>query len=169
MSPRPSPAARHWLLKSEPATFSFDDLLRAPERTTAWSGVRNFQARNLLRDELAPGDWVLVYHSSAEPSGVAGIARVRSTGYPDPSQFEPRDPGHDPKSTRAAPRWFALDVQAVRALPRFVALAELRAEPRLAGMLLLQRGSRLSVQPVRPAEWRVVLALGGLDPRDLGP
>ncbi len=169
MNPRSSRAARYWLLKSEPETFSFDDLLRAPKRTTAWSGVRNFQARNLLRDEMARGDGVLFYHSSAVPSGVAGVARVASAGYPDPTQFDARDPGHDPKSTRASPRWFALDVRAERPLARFVALAELRAEPRLEGMLLLQRGSRLSVQPVRAAEWRVVLALGGLDARDLEP
>jgi predicted RNA-binding protein with PUA-like domain len=152
---------RHWLLKSEPEVFSFDDLWRAAKRTTSWGGVRNYQARNLLRDELARGDLVLFYHSSTEPSGVAGLARVARAGYPDPSQFEPGDPGHDPKSTRAAPRWFAVDVQALARLPRLVPLAELRAEPRLGGMALLQRGSRLSVQPVRPSEWRIVLSLGG--------
>jgi len=156
-------ARRHWLLKSEPGTFSFDDLWRAKGRTTVWSGVRNFQARNLLRDELAAGDGVLFYHSSADPSGVAGLARVVGAGHPDPTQFDPKDPGHEPESTRDAPRWFAVDVQALRKLPRFVALEELRAEPRLAGMVLLRRGSRLSVQPVTSAEWGVVLALGGLE------
>ncbi len=161
-------SARAWLLKSEPEEFGFDDLLAAKKRATVWSGVRNYQARNLLRDELARGDGVLFYHSNAEPSGVAGIARVLRTGFPDPTQFEPTDPAHDPKSTRAAPRWYAVEVQAVCALPRFVSLAELRAEPRLAGMVLLRKGSRLSVQPVSPAEWRVVLALGGLKGRDAG-
>jgi len=156
------PAPRHWLLKSEPDVFSHADLARAPQQRTSWGGVRNYQARNLLRDELAFGDGVLYYHSNAEPSGVAGLARVVRAGYPDPTQFERGDPGHDPKSTPAAPRWFAVDVQAVKRLPRFVSLAELRADARLAGMVLLQRGSRLSVQPVAPAEWRVVLELGGL-------
>jgi predicted RNA-binding protein with PUA-like domain len=152
---------KHWLLKSEPEVFSFDDLWRAPKRTTSWGGVRNYQARNLLRDELAGGDVVLFYHSSTEPSGVAGLARVVRPGYPDPAQFESGDPGHDPKSTRTAPRWYAVDVQALARLPRFVPLAELRAEPRLAGMVLLRRGSRLSVQPVTPAECRIVLSMGG--------
>jgi predicted RNA-binding protein with PUA-like domain len=162
-------SSRRWLLKSEPEEFSFDDLWRSKQRTTVWSGVRNYQARNLLRDELARDDLVLFYHSSSEPSGVAGIARVVSAGTPDPTQFERDDPGYDPASTRAAPRWFAVAVQAVRKLPRFVALQELRAEPRLAGMVLLRRGSRLSVQPVSLSEWRAVLALGGLDERDLAP
>jgi predicted RNA-binding protein with PUA-like domain len=155
---------RHWLLKSEPDAFAFDDLWRAKGRTTSWGGVRNYQARNLLRDEIARGDAVLFYHSSADPSGVAGLARVVRAGYPDPTQFDPRDPAHDPKSTPSAPLWFAIDVQAVRKLPRFLALEELRAEPRLAGMVLLKRGSRLSVQPVSASEWRAVLALAGLPP-----
>ena len=154
-------AARHWLLKSEPEVFSFDDLMRAPQRTTSWGGVRNYQARNLLRDELARGDVVLFYHSSCEPSGVAGVARVVRPGYPDPTQFDPRDPGHDPASERTAPRWFAVDIEARGPLPRFVPLAALRAEARLAGMVLLQRGSRLSVQPVTAAEARIVLSMGG--------
>ncbi len=162
-------AGRHWLLKSEPEVFSFDDLWRAKKRTTAWGGVRNYQARNLLRDELARGDLVLFYHSSAEPSGVAGIARVVRAGYPDPTQFDARDVGHDAASSRAEPRWFAVDVQAVLPLARFVALAELRAERRLADMVLLRRGSRLSVQPVTPDEWRVVLALGAVEDPDLMP
>jgi len=168
-SPGRAPAARRWLLKSEPSVFSYEDLERAPRKTTSWGGVRNYQARNLLRDELAEGDLAFFYHSSSEPSGVAGIARVARAGYPDPTQFDPRDAGHDPKSTRDAPRWFAVDVRALRALPRLVTLAELRAEPRLDGMMLLRRGSRLSVQPVSPAEWRAVLELAGLRERDLEP
>jgi len=154
------PAPRHWLLKSEPEVFSFADLERAPRRTTAWGGVRNYQARNLLRDELAPGDLAFFYHSNAEPSGIAGIARVVRAGYPDPSQFVPEDEYFDPASTPEAPRWFAVDVQAVEPLARFVALDELKAERRLAGMVLLDR-SRLSVQPVTPAQWGLVCALGG--------
>jgi len=154
-------APRHWLLKSEPDVFSYADLERAPRRTTSWGGVRNYQARNLLRDELALGDLVLYYHSNAEPSGVAGLARVVRAGYADPAQFDPADDYFDPASTPAAPRWFAVDVQALEPLARFVALAALRAEPRLADMVLLQR-SRLSVQPVTPSQWEVVLAMGGL-------
>lgn len=154
-------APRHWLLKSEPDVFSYADLERAPRRTTSWGGVRNYQARNLLRDELAPGDLVLFYHSNAEPSGVAGIARVVRAGYPDPTQFDPAEETFDPASSAAEPRWYAVDVVAVEPLARFVALDELKAEPRLAGMVLLQR-SRLSVQPVTPAQWQVVRALGGL-------
>ena len=153
---------RYWLLKSEPEEFSFDDLLAARSRTTTWSGVRNYQARNYLKEELARGDEVLFYHSSAEPSGVAGIARVVREGHPDPSQFERGDPGHDPDSPRDAPRWFAVDIQALEKLPHFVTLPELRADPRLAGMGLLKRGNRLSVQPVTQAHFRVVRALGGL-------
>ena len=160
-------SARHWLLKVEPEVFSFADLWRAKKRTTAWGGVRNYQARNLLRDELAVGDGVLFYHSNAEPSGVAGVARVVRAGYPDPTQFDPRDESFDAKSSPAAPRLFAVDVQAVRALARFVTLAELRAEASLEGMELLRRGSRLSVQPVARTEWRTVLRLGASIGADL--
>lgn len=168
MTPRPSRASavgkarRAWLLKVEPEVFSFDDLLAAAKRTTSWGGVRNYQARNLLRDELAVGDGVLFYQSNADPSGVVGVARVVRAGYPDPTQFDPADEGHDPKSSPDAPRWYAVDVQAVRKLPRLVPLAELRGEAALEGMELLRRGNRLSVQPVRPEEWRRILALGGL-------
>lgn len=158
---------KHWLFKVEPDVLSFDDLLRAKGRRTVWDGVRNYTARNLLRDELARGDLVLYYHSNAEPSGVAGIARVVRAGHPDPTQFDPAHPGHDPASRAEDPRWFAVVVQAVRKLPRFVTLAGMRAEPRLARMALLRRGNRLSVQPVTVAESRVVLELGGLERPEL--
>jgi predicted RNA-binding protein with PUA-like domain len=150
---------RHWLLKTEPAVFSFDDLLRAPKQTTGWGGVRNYQARNLLRDEIKKGDRVLIYHSSAEPPAVAGEAEVVRDGYPDPTQFDPRDDHHDPKSDRAAPRWFQVDVRAVRKLRRPVALAEIRAAPALKKMALVQRGQRLSVQPVSASEYAAILEL----------
>jgi predicted RNA-binding protein with PUA-like domain len=153
---------RCWLLKSEPEVFSFDDLWRAKGRTTFWDGVRNFQARNLLRSELRVGDEVLFYHSSADPSGIAGLARVLRAGRPDPSQFDPRDPHYDPASKPEEPRWFGVEIQATRRLPRFLPLEELRAEPGLRGMVLLARGSRLSVQPVTGPQWRVVLRLAGL-------
>ncbi len=152
-----------WLLKSEPSVFSFDDLMRAPGQTTAWDGVRNYKARNLLRAALAIGDLVLFYHSNAEPPGVAGVAEVASEPRPDPSQFDPKDDHFDPASSREAPRWWLVDVRARAALPRFVSLAELKGDPRLAAMAVCQRGNRLSVQPVTPAEWRVVAELGGLE------
>jgi predicted RNA-binding protein with PUA-like domain len=151
---------RHWLVKSEPEVFSFEDLWRARGRTTRWDGVRNYQARNFLRDELRVGDGVLFYHSSCEPPGVAGLARVARAGYPDPTQFDPRDPHFDPESPREEPRWYAVDVQATRRPAHFVSLEELRAEPGLAGMSLLRRGNRLSVLPVSAAEWKIVLRLG---------
>jgi predicted RNA-binding protein with PUA-like domain len=168
----PGPAAnsarpRHWLLKTEPTSFSFDDLLRAPRRRTSWDGVRNHQARNFLRDAMQPGDLVLVYHSSAEPPGVAGVARVASPARADASQFDPADEHFDPKARRDDPTWYAVEIEALRPAARFVPLDALRRDPRLARMLVLQRGQRLSVQPVQPAEWRVVLELAGLDPDEI--
>lgn len=153
---------RYWLLKSDAESFSFDDLERAPDGRTGWDGVRNYTARNLLRDELKAGDGVLFYHSSAEPSGVAGVARVTRGAHTDPTQFDPADEHFDPKSDRAAPRWVQVEVAAVRKLPRFVPLAELRASKPLAAMALLRPGQRLSVLPLTAAEWREVLRLGGL-------
>jgi len=153
---------RHWLLKTEPAVFSFDDLLSAPGRTTGWNGVRNYQARNFLRDQMKKGDKVLIYHSSTEPPAVVGEAVVVREGHPDPTQFDARDADHyDPESPRESPRWFQVEVKAVRKLPRPVSLEEIRATRALAKMALVQRGQRLSVQPVSPAEFEKILALGG--------
>lgn len=151
---------RYWLLKSEPDVFSFDDLWSAGGRRTLWDGVRNYKARNFLRDDLAKGDGVLYYHSNADPPGVAGVAEVARTGYPDPTQFDPGDDHYDPKADPDDPRWFAVDVRAVRRLA-FVPLADLKANPKLRGMAVCQRGQRLSVQPVTPAEWAEVLRMGG--------
>jgi predicted RNA-binding protein with PUA-like domain len=155
-------ARRYWLLKSEPDTFSFDDLRAAKKRTTQWDGVRNYQARNLLRDELAVGDGVLFYHSNAKPPCVAGVAEVARAGYPDPTQFDPEDDHHDPGSDPEDPRWFAVDVRAVLALPEPVSLDALKGNPKLADMAVSRRGQRLSVQPVSAAEWKQVLRMGGL-------
>jgi len=152
----------HWLIKSEPDEFSFDDLWQAKGRRTMWDGVRNYQARNYLRDGMKVGDQVLYYHSNADPAGVVGVAEVVREAYPDPTQFEPGHPHEDPKSEREAPRWVAVDVRALQRLPRVVTLADLKAEPALAGMAVVQRGSRLSVTPVTAREWAVVLALGGV-------
>jgi predicted RNA-binding protein with PUA-like domain len=152
--------ARHWLMKSEPDVFSIDDLAKAKKQTTGWDGVRNYQARNLLRDEIAVGDGVLYYHSSVAPPAVVGLARVVKAGYPDPTQFDPKSDYYDAGSTPDAPRWFSVDIAFDRKLPRPVTLPELRADPALGGMVLLQRGSRLSVQPVTAAEWKRIVALG---------
>lgn len=162
----PSTERRYWLFKSEPESFSFDDLLRAPRRRATWDGVRNYQARNSLRDAVQVGDGVLFYHSSANPPGVAGMARVVSGASVDPTQFDPSDEHFDPKSERASPRWVQVEIEAASKLPRFVALDDLRSARALAGMLVLQRGQRLSIQPVTAPEWSTVLKLGGLDPAE---
>ena len=151
---------RHWLLKTEPGVFSFDDLLQAPDKTTGWNGIRNYQARNFLRDQMEEGDRVLIYHSSADPPAVAGLAEVVRAGYPDPTQFDPKDDHYDPESTRAAPRWYQVDVKAVRKLSRAVSLEEIRRTKALAKMPLVQRGQRLSVQPVGPEEYALIVRMG---------
>jgi predicted RNA-binding protein with PUA-like domain len=150
-------AKRHWLMKSEPTTFGIDHLAKAG--TTSWEGVRNYTARNFLRDDVQVGDEVLFYHSSAEPTGVAGVAKVVRAAYPDASQFDPKSEYHDPGSKREDPRWFAVDLKFVKKLPRVVTLAELKANPALAKMVVLQRGARHSVQPVTPEEFAAVLAM----------
>ena len=147
-------------MKSEPDVCSIDDVLAAPGKKTPWSGVRNFQARNFMRDQMSVGDGVLFYHSSCEIPGVAGIAEVASPAYPDETQFDRKNEYYDAKSTRAAPRWFNVDVRAVRKT-RLLPLAELRTQKALAGMRLLQPGNRLSITPVSAAEWRTIARLLG--------
>lgn len=147
-----------WLMKSEPEVFSIDDLQRAGR--TPWTGVRNYQARNFMRDQMKVGDLVLFYHSNAEPSGVAGVGRVASAPYADPTQFDRRSEGFAPRATREHPVWILVDVSFVEKFPRLVSLADLRAEPGLAGLMVLQRGSRLSIQPVSPAHAAVILRRG---------
>ena len=148
----------YWLMKTEPDVFSIDDLQRKGKE--GWDGVRNYQARNLLRDELKPGDGVLFYHSSAKPPGVAGLARISQGGHPDPSQFDKRSKYFDAGSKRDDPRWFQVEVEFVEKFEREVALDELKADAALAGMLVTQRGQRLSVQPVDPHHFRRVRSLG---------
>ena len=150
---------RYWLFKSEPDVFSIQDLKKSPKRTTLWEGVRNYQARNLLRDEVRAGDGVLFYHSRVEPMAVAGTAPVVRAGYPDPMQFDPKAKYHDPKSTKENPRWYAVDIRFDREFVRPVTLKEMREMPALARMVLLHR-SRLSIQPVRAAEWKAILKRG---------
>ena len=145
----------HWLMKSEPDEFSIDDLAAAPGRTTPWFGVRNYQARNFMRDAMRVGDRAFFYHSSCPEPGIAGVAEVASAAYPDASQFDPKSEYYDAKSTPAAPRWLNVDMKLVKKT-RFVPLADLRAHRELAGMLVLQRGNRLSITPVTSAEWKFV-------------
>jgi len=153
---------RYWLVKSEPDVFSFADLQAAPKKTTHWDGVRNYQARNTLRDEMKRGDRCFYYHSNAEPSGIAGICEVVREGYPDHTAFDKKDPHYDPKSKPDAPTWYMVDVKAVKAFPRLIALGELREVAALKGMVLLQKGSRLSVQPVTKKEWETICAMAGV-------
>ncbi|MFY9340980.1 MAG: EVE domain-containing protein [Planctomycetota bacterium] len=150
---------RYWLFKSEPTTYGFDQFVK--DRRTTWGGVRNYQARNLLRDEIAVGDGVLFYHSSAEPTAIAGIARVVKAGYPDPTAFEPKSEYYDPDSDPQDPTWFQVDIECVGAMREPVTRERCKQEPALAAMVLLARGSRLSVQPVTADEWRTILKLGG--------
>ena len=152
----------YWLMKSEPDEFSIDDLVRAPKRSTPWFGVRNYQARNYMRDAMRVGDGVLFYHSSCEVPGIAGIARVSSPAHPDETQFDRRSKYFDAKATRENPRWMLVDVELVRKT-RLLALDELRARPELADMVILRRGNRLSVTPVSAAEWKAVTKLLGRD------
>jgi predicted RNA-binding protein with PUA-like domain len=159
---RPGEGARYWLVKSEPDVFSFDDLWASPGRTTSWDGVRNHQARNFMRDGMRLGDGVLFYHSNAEPTAIVGTAEVVREAYPDPTAFDRSSEYFDPKSRRDAPTWVMVDLRAVARLRTPLTLAALRDVPELAGMELLRRGSRLSVQPVTPAEWAAVLRLGGV-------
>ena len=150
----------YWLMKSESDEVSIDDLATAAEQTVPWTGVRNYQARNFMRDDMRVGDLVLFYHSNADPAGVAGIAEVVRAGYPDHTAFDPRDPHYDPKSDPRSPTWMMVDVRALSPFRRLLTLDELRATPGLERMALLQKGSRLSVQPVSGEEWEVVRKLG---------
>jgi predicted RNA-binding protein with PUA-like domain len=149
---------RHWLMKSEPDEFSIDDLVRAPDQSTPWVGVRNYQARNFMRDGMRIGDRAFFYHSSCAEPGIAGIVEISKLAYPDATQFDRKSPYYDAKSTRDAPRWLHVDVKLVRKT-RLVTLPMLRATPGLADMVVLRKGNRLSITPVSPAEWRVVLEL----------
>ena len=160
--PKLPDTGRFWLFKSEPDVYSFDDLLADEGKRTHWDGVRNYQARNLLRDEIKKGDGVLFYHSNAKPLSIAGIAKVVKEGYPDHTAFDPDDEHYDPGSDPDGPRWYMVDIQAVHKFEPPVERDALMGVEALAGMMLLQRGSRLSVQPVKPVEWKAVLKIAGL-------
>src|SRR5438270_4697673 len=152
-------ARKFWLLKTEPESFSFDDLLAAPGRAAGWDGVRNYQARNFLRDQMKKGDGVLIYHSG-DGAAAVGEAEVAREGHPDPTQFDAKHPHYDPDSAPDEPRWYQVEVRGLRALPHPVTLERMKRDPALQGLPLLQRGNRLSVQPVSGEHFRRILKLG---------
>jgi predicted RNA-binding protein with PUA-like domain len=147
----------HWLMKTEPDTFSIDDLKR--KKREAWDGVRNYQARNFMRDDMRVGDGVFFYHSNCAEPGIAGLAEVATDAYPDPSQFDPKSKYFDPGSSRDNPRWMLVDVKFVKKLKRVITLDELKNHKPLADMRLLRKGNRLSVMPVEASEWKYILGL----------
>jgi predicted RNA-binding protein with PUA-like domain len=152
---------RYWLMKSEPNEFSIDDLYLRPHQTEQWDGVRNYQARNMMRDEMKNGDQVFFYHSNCDVPGIVGLMRISREGYPDHFAFDPEDKHHDPKSIPDAPRWFMVDVTFERKLSRTISLHELKthADAELAEFALLRRGNRLSIMPVTQAQWEFILTL----------
>ncbi len=151
----------HWLLKSEPDTFSFADLKKRLKKTEPWNGVRNYQVRNMMRDEMKVGDFGLFYHSSCEVPGVAGVVRIVSKGKPDPSQFDPKSEYFDKGSKKEEPRWLLMDVSWEADFSKFVTLEDLRAEPRLADLLILRRGNRLSITKVTQRDFDLICQIGG--------
>lgn len=153
---------RYWLMKSEPGCFSLEDLRCSTDGVSAWDGVRNFQARNLLRDEIKAGDGVLFYHSGGVAPVIAGLAKVVRSGYPDHTAQDPRSAHYDPRATPDRPIWYMVDVKFCLQLPQPLSRDTLRAHPALAGMEVLRRGNRLSVQPVKGSEWQAILALAGV-------
>ena len=152
---------RYWLMKTEPTTFGVEDLERAKRQTTGWDGVRNYQARNMLRDDMKKGDLAFLYYSSTDVPGIVAIMKVVKEGYPDPTAFDRKHHHYDPDSDPANPRWFMVDVQLERRLERVITLEELRkhATKQLKNMVLLRKGNRLSVTPVEPEEWQLILSL----------
>lgn len=149
----------YWLLKSEPITYSIDHLARRPEQRDRWDGVRNYQARNFLREQIKVGDLAFFYHSSCTPPGIAGIVKVVKAGYPDPTAFDPTSKYYDAETSPAAPRWFSVDVQLQKVFKHLITLEQLKQQPALATMRLLQKGNRLSVLPVSAEEWSIIMGL----------
>ncbi len=148
----------YWLMKSEPDCFGIDDLIKAKNKTMHWDGVRNYQARNMLRDQIRKGDLIFFYHSNATPPGIAGIAEVVKEGYPDHTAFDPENDHYDPRSTQDNPRWFMVDIKFQKKFDRLISLDDLRQNPMLENMQLLRKGNRLSVMPVDKKHWQIILA-----------
>ncbi len=155
---------KYWLMKTEPNTYSWDDLKKETNKTTCWDGVRNYQARNMLRDEIKKGDMVFFYHSVVNPPAIVGIASVEKGGYPDHTAFDKEHHYYDPKSNPDDPVWYMVDIKAVQEFDVPVSLTELKTHPSLQQMKLLQKGSRLSVQPVRPMEWQYICNMRRIKP-----
>lgn len=162
--PPPSNTKRYWLMKSEPDSFSLEDLKDSPNRTTRWDGVRNYQARNFMLREMQIGDPVLFYHSNCKEPAVVGLAEVSSEPYPDPTAFDPKSPYHDPKSNPENPRWHLVDITYLRAFKEPVTLAAIRGRPELADLLILRKGNRLSITPVDEPHFQIICEMGGLAP-----
>lgn len=150
---------KHWLFKSEPGCFSIYDLAASPKKTTHWEGVRNFQARNFLRDDVARGDLVFFYHSNAKPSGIAGICKVTRAGYPDHFALDPESKYFDPRASKDNPIWYMVDVKLGQKFSEIIPLSRLKETPGLEGMMVCRRGSRLSIQPVTAGEWKIIVKL----------
>ena len=152
---------KYWLFKSEPTAYSFSDLVGEPDQTAEWDGVRNYQVRNLMRDEMKVGDGVLFYHSSAKPMAVMGTARIVKEAYPDPTAWDPSDKHFDPRSNPENPVWLMVDIQAEEEFSRPITLQEIKDHPKLQNMMVARRGMRLSLQPVAKEEWNEIISLGG--------
>ncbi len=155
-------ATKYWLVKSEPSVFSIDDLAKSKNKTTFWDGVRNYQARNFMRDDMKKGDYVLFYHSNAEPNAVVGVCQVVKEGYPDFTAFDPDDKHFDPKSKKVAPTWIMVDIKLTKKFKTQVTLTEIKENSKLKEMKLVQRGNRLSVMPVNKKEFNELLKMGGI-------
>lgn len=149
----------YWLFKSEPETFSIDALIKSPKQTTHWEGVRNYQVRNMLRDDMKKGDLAFFYHSNCTPPGITGVIEIVSTGYPDDSAWHSKSKYFDPKSTPVKPLWYMVDVKFVKKFDRMITLEELKAHPNLQNMHVTRKGNRLSITPVTQAEWKVILTM----------
>ena len=155
---------QYWLMKSEPSEFGIDDLAERPKKTEPWDGIRNYQTRNMIRDEMRKGDLAFFYHSSCDVPGVVGVIQIASDAYADPTAFDPNDKHYDPKSDRKDPRWFLVDVKLIRKLKRTISLAELKQHEELADMVLLRKGNRLSITSVTKDHWNYVLGLEKIKP-----
>jgi predicted RNA-binding protein with PUA-like domain len=153
-------AKKYWLFKSDPEEFSFDDLKKSKNQTTFWDGIRNYQARNFIRDEMKKGDGVLFYHSSSDPLAITGICEIVKEGYPDHTQFDSKNDHFDPKADKKNPTWFMVDIKLVKEFKTPVTLDQIKANPKLKNMKLIQRGQRLSIQPVTKDEWEEILKMG---------
>ncbi|MGV8834572.1 EVE domain-containing protein [Cellvibrio sp.] len=151
-------AKNYWLFKAEPHIYGIDHLAAAPDKTGRWDGIRNYQARNFLRDQVALNDEIFIYHSSCKNVGIVGTAKVVKTAYPDPTQFNPESDYYDPKSTPENPRWVSVDIKLIKIFPRLIPLAEIKAQPQLENMVLVKQ-SRLSTQPVTVEEWKIINSL----------